>query len=245
MVGFPNHYTPSVMHPDTPRQSPIIPKSNPLKSHRRLPRLCSKIILAGIIAPMTGCASTADRPQSTSKQTIIAMVNAQPVYDHQLWPSLSEIAGKQALDELVLTRLLDKHAQQSGWIITEDHIQSELDALITTLDQSTTPQTSPRLIESIRRRRGLGPQRFNALLRRNAILRRMILDDPSITPRTQQELQAALDALTTAPNETQINQFRYRAKLVAQQAAMETKARALLDQADVLVMDRSIKWSGE
>ncbi len=194
---------------------------------------------------MLSCASTADRPQTTNNQTIVAMVNAQPVYDHQLWPTLSELAGKQALDEIILTRLLDQHAQQSGWTITDDHIQSELDALITTLDQSTTPQTSPRIIESIRRRRGLGPQRFNALLRRNAILRKMIINDPTIESRTQQELQAALESIPAAPTESQLDQFRHRARLVAEQAAMESKARSLLDQADVLVMDRSIKWSGE
>ncbi len=245
MVGCPNHYTPCVMHPQTPRQSTINPPSNPHKSHRRFSRICSTITLAALSVSLLSCASTNERPEPTSKHTIIAMVNAQPVYDHQLWPTLSELAGKQALDELILTRLLDQHAQQSGWTITDHHIQSELDALITTLDQSATPETSPLLIESIRRRRGLGPQRFTALLRRNAILRRMIVNDPAIESRTQQELQAALDSIATTPTQSQLDQFRNRARLVAEQTAMESKARSLLDQADVLVMDRSIKWSGE
>jgi hypothetical protein len=173
------------------------------------------------------------------------MVNAQPIYDDQLWSMLAELAGKQALDELILTRLLDEHALRQGWVITDSHTQAELDALIITIDQSTTPQTTPRLIETIRRRRGLGPARFNSLLRRNAILRKMILTDPSIEPRTQQELQAALSALSSEPTEAQRHQIRQRAKLVAQQAAMESKARVLLDQAEVLVMDRSIQWSSE
>lgn len=158
---------------------------------------------------------------------------------------MSELAGRQALDELILTQLLDQHAQRAGWIVNEDDIQTELDALIATLNQTTPSESSARLIESVRERRGLGPARFNALLRRNAILRRMIVKSPEIPALVKQETQAAIERSTESVSDARIIQLRKRAMLVAQQTLMERKARELVSNAEVLIMDRSINWAGE
>lgn len=158
---------------------------------------------------------------------------------------MSELAGRQALDELILTQLLDQHAQQAGWIVDENDIQSELGALIATLNQSTPSESSARLIESIRERRGLGPTRFNTLLRRNAILRRMIIESPEIPALVEQETQAAIERSNESIPEARMIQIRERATLVAQQTLMERKARDLVSNAEVLIMDPSINWAGE
>jgi hypothetical protein len=198
-----------------------------------------------VIIVSLGCQSTQPHPTTSERAPIVAMLNAKPIYRDQLWPMMSELAGRQALDELILTQLLDQHAQRSSWIISDEHIQSELDALITTLSQSSPTESTPRLIESIRQRRGLGPIRFNALLRRNAILRRMVADNPEIEVMTQQEIQDAIDQSSAPMTEERLKQIRNRARLVAEQVVMERQARELIESAEILIMDRSINRPGE
>lgn len=177
------------------------------------------------------------------------MISGQPVTVAQLWPLLAEIAGDQSLQELTLTRFLDQHAAERNWTITNDDLDHELTALTTIFNQIADPQSTPRLIETIRRRRGLGPVRFDALLRRNAILRRAIpsRDTQSVQAEIQSETILALDQLRKQlngePTSIQRDQIRIRSLLVIEQRQMERIASKLLDSADVIVMDRSIKWS--
>ena len=160
---------------------------------------------------------------------------------------MAEISGQQALEERILTRYLDEIARDSDWVITDADLQLELDALITTIDQSSDRENTPRLIETIRRRRGLGPTRFNALLRRNTILRRLL------PPTENAEFQGLITAevgLATAmlpenPTHDRLTEIIRRSTLVVQQREMEKLARSLLEGREVLVMDRSLKWSGE
>jgi len=173
------------------------------------------------------------------------MVNSQPITTNQLWPLMAEISGQQILEELILTRLLDDIAADSHWTITNTDIQSELDALITTINQSADPKITPLLIDTIRHRRGLGPARFNALLRRNAILRRLIPNNSALAQQITTQIEHATNQLAAPPSADHLRQITQRAKLVAHQLAMESVARSLIDDAEILVMDRSLKWSGE
>lgn len=159
---------------------------------------------------------------------------------------MAEAAGGLALDEHILSQLLDTAANNRGWTITKTELDQELTALITILDQTNNPESTTRLIDTIRARRGLGPTRFNALLRRNAILRRMIAADPDVAARAKLETKSAIAKLesdATPPSPKAIQAVTRRAKLVAEQSAMEQLARSLVDGAEVLVMDRSVGWS--
>ncbi|MGJ8635783.1 MAG: hypothetical protein ACSHX5_02930 [Phycisphaerales bacterium] len=201
------------------------------------------------IITLAGCASSQPTTSPIPKHTTTAMINGQPVTNTQLWPLLAEIAGDQSLQELTLTRLLDQLATQRNWTITSNDLDHELTALTTIFNQIADPQSTPRLIETIRRRRGLGPVRFDALLRRNAILRRAVpsRESASIQAEIQTETNAAIEQLrkqlNTEPSSTQLDQIRIRSVLVIEQRQMERFAARLLDNADVIVMDRSIKWS--
>lgn len=219
-----------------PNQSTRFPTRN-----HRVCRYLPTLLCAFLIS----CTQSQPRttPQPTTKT--IALVNGKPITQQELWPQLAESNGQQILDELILTKLLNTAATQNGWTISDTDQQHELDALIAVLDQSTDPKSTPRLIESIRKSRGLGPTRFAALLRRNAILRRMIASDPNLPAQIQNEIQQATTQLKSPPTAAQSDRITHRATLVAQQRAMEIVARDLLDRAEILVMDRSINWSGE
>jgi hypothetical protein len=185
-------------------------------------------------------------PQTNNQlNPVAALINGKPLHRQDLWPHLAESNGRQILEEIILTNLLDSAARSANWDITESDQQHELVALIEIINQSSDPQNTPRLIESIRTSRGLGPVRFAALLRRNAILRRMIAQDQTLQIQIDSEIQRAIDQLDSPPPPTQKDRITRRATLVAEQRAMELAARELLDNADVLVMDRSINWSGE
>lgn len=209
----------------------------------------TRATLALSIITLSGCASSQPTTSPIPKHTTTAMINGQPVTSTQLWPLLAEIAGDQSLQELTLSRLLDQLAIQRNWTITNNDLDHELTALTTIFNQIADPQSTPRLIETIRRRRGLGPVRFDALLRRNAILRRAIpsRENESIQAEIQTETTTAIEQLreqlNAEPSSTQLDQIRIRSVLVIEQRQMERFAARLLDNADVIVMDRSIKWS--
>gem|GEM_PF-6744846 len=197
---------------------------------------------------LAGCTA----PESTNKSaatssTIAAMVNSQPITNEELWPIMAEISGEQALEELILSKFLEEIARDFDWTITDADLELELDNLIFTINQSANPQSTPLLIETIRHRRGLGPERFDALLRRNTILRRLLpaIDSPEFKKLVGNEIGQAILKLPEVWNRENIKEITHRSELVVQQREMEKLARSLLEGREVLVMDRSLKWSGE
>lgn len=174
------------------------------------------------------------------------MVDAQPIRSQELWSLLAEASGTLILEEYLLTQLLDTKAKQQDLNISLDDIQHELNALVDTIQESSSPQNTARLITTIRTRRGLGPQRFDALLRRNAILRRLIQNDPALDASIDREIAAALQSqqVEGVLDTSEIERITRRSRLVAEQRAMEQLARSLVDGVDVLIMDRSLNWSG-
>ncbi|MFK7759624.1 MAG: hypothetical protein AB8C13_06730 [Phycisphaerales bacterium] len=196
-----------------------------------------------------GCTSSDRRINAPSQaipsepRTILAIVDDQPIHTQDLLPMLSEASGSQILDEYILSRELDKIAQSRGWDISDAMIQSELNALVSTIEQSTDPQSSARLVESIRARRGLGPVRFQALLRRNSILRKIVLANPKYQSEIDSNVHTFLNQIIPPPSADQLAGITNRALLVAQQQVMERAARLIVDQHQVIIMDRSLQWS--
>lgn len=208
----------------------------------------SFLALPLIALNLSGCTA----PESTNKSTatsstIAAMVNSQPITNEELWPIMAEISGQQALEELMLTKLLEEIAHDFEWEITDADLQLELDNLIFTINQSADPQSTPLLIETIRHRRGLGPTRFDALLRRNTILRRLLpaSNSPEFKELVGKEFEKAIPLLPEDLAREEIEHILHRSELVVQQNEMEKLARSLLEGREVLIMDRSLRWSGE
>jgi parvulin-like peptidyl-prolyl isomerase len=101
-----------------------------------------------------------------------ALVNGRMVEWSELRPLLNEAAGGEVLQEVVLDRMLAEELDARGLVILPDDLDREQHLFYTTL--ATDPNVSARIARELRDRRGLGPQRFRQLLRRNAGLRALV-----------------------------------------------------------------------
>ncbi len=104
------------------------------------------------------------------------LVNGSPVRWAEIQPVLAEIAGDQAVQEIILNRVLDREARARGLEITEADLDTERARLAQIARADGVAE-----LDALLRARGLGPTRLGALLRRNAILRRLV-DAPEPTP---------------------------------------------------------------
>ena len=103
----------------------------------------------------------------------------EPIYDEQIREAMVERAGRLALQELVLDRILARERTANRITLTDEDLRFEESLLRRQLD--TDPDRSERLITMLREREGLGPARFEALLRRNASLRALVGEQVVIT----------------------------------------------------------------
>ncbi|MDQ7013207.1 MAG: peptidyl-prolyl cis-trans isomerase [Planctomycetota bacterium] len=98
---------------------------------------------------------------------------------------LAEAAGAVVVEEIALELVLDREARRQGVAITRADLDREREWLAHAVSRSArlAPSTdTAALVAEVRQRRGLGPERFAALLRRNAQLRAMVRDSIEITP---------------------------------------------------------------
>lgn len=108
-----------------------------------------------------------------------AMIDGQALNFDELWPLLAESGGDEALREAVLDRLVAIELNSRGLTIGKAEIDTERALLIESL--SADGPTAARLLEELRDRDRLGPARFEALLRRNAAMRRLVQQDVAVT----------------------------------------------------------------
>lgn len=94
---------------------------------------------------------------------------------------LAELGGAVVLEELALDRALEREAARRGIVIGEDAIAAEERALLDELEVAAGTNRM-EVLEGVRRSRGLGPARYESLLRRNALLRSMVRDSAAPTP---------------------------------------------------------------
>jgi hypothetical protein len=154
-------------------------------------------------------ASKADAPPP-------ALLGATPLLWTDLAPLLSEAAGAEVLEEWCLERLLERDLRLRGEALTPADLDREQALLIDALvrEAGAPADQGGELVLEVRRARGLGEHRFASLLRRNAMLRRLVAGQVQISsvdlrqayeirfgPRFQTRLllvateQAAADAL--------------------------------------------------
>jgi parvulin-like peptidyl-prolyl isomerase len=99
---------------------------------------------------------------------------------------LAEAAGAEILAELVLERLLAQACADNNINITDDLIRAERQRITDAFQRVETPNGTPdedqtaRLLDAVRARRGLGPERFDALIRRQAMMRALVAPRVSI-----------------------------------------------------------------
>jgi len=158
------------------------------------------VCAAAAIAPFGGCESggrgsistgddgrlviRGDRPRAAIVgSSTPATIDGEPVSWEELLPILSETAGGEALEELAFQRLLGREAERLGIVVTPADTRREEDLFAETIGRATDadPETIERLMREVRRERRLGPARYAALLKRTAILRKLVADEVRVT----------------------------------------------------------------
>ncbi len=120
-----------------------------------------------------------------------ALVGDERIDWSTLWTPLVEAAGGEVLEELALDILLEREAARAGVTIGAEAIQREREALMSNLAGSGRGASDAgALLLEVRRARGLGPARFESLLRRTALLRALVADEVRIDEAALREAYA-------------------------------------------------------
>jgi len=164
-----------------------------------------------------------------------AMVNGQMVGWGDLRPSLTESAGGQALHDAIIDQCLARDLEKLGVTITDQDARDEQQRLLDSLD-ATDANRALRLLDEVRRREGMGRQRFQALLTRNAGLRRLVREQVNVTEeavRRMHDIQHGAHRqarVITVPNVAEAQQALTRIRngesFAAVAAAMSTDSSA-------------------
>lgn len=112
------------------------------------------------------------------------MLRGESISWETLLPRLSEAAGALVVEEVVLERLLEGECVRAGIRLTPDMLERERDLLVSTMGEAagvSTSEESERLLDRVRRERGVGPARFESQIRRSAMLRALVQDQVSLT----------------------------------------------------------------
>jgi hypothetical protein len=142
---------------------------------------------------LTGCGSTtgpdrsfAERAPATrassptaSNNKPLAYINGEAVTRANMHRPLLEAAGGRVLAELALNRLVAARLNQQAITLTDPMIEAERKLVLRSLAEDENQ--SVVLLNQLRRRRGLGQARFQALLKRNAGLRQLVKDQVNVT----------------------------------------------------------------
>ncbi|MHC5113324.1 MAG: peptidylprolyl isomerase [Planctomycetota bacterium] len=108
-----------------------------------------------------------------------AMIEGRGIVWGRLRPIMTELAGAQALQEMVLDERLESLVAEAGLTIDERDVAREEDLLLATL--SDDRDRARGLLDELRDRERLGPTRYPRLLRRNAMLRALVRDEVKIS----------------------------------------------------------------
>ncbi len=114
------------------------------------------------------------------------MIDGAALAWEQLLPALGEAAGGEIVGEIALEAALAKRLRETGIRLTPEMIDQERRLFEEAAGAGGVGgETASALLERVRRERGLGPTRFAALLRRNAMLRalvrgRVVINEASI-----------------------------------------------------------------
>ncbi len=142
-----------------------------------------------------------------------AIIETIPITRAELFDRLAEQAGSTALTELALETQLSVELAERNLSVTQRDIEHERELLARSLSHQThlTDTQIEQILAKLRRQRGLGPQRFASLLRRNAMLRKLVgrdshIDESDIElaytiahgPRVQIRLIVVADQATAA-----------------------------------------------
>ncbi len=111
------------------------------------------------------------------------IVGGRTVARSQVWGRLGEAAGGAVIEELALDMLVESQLGKMGIRLAPGAVEAERRLLIESISRSSNVSTDEgeRLLAQVRRSRGLGDERFEALLTRNAGLRALVQGQVRVT----------------------------------------------------------------
>jgi hypothetical protein len=118
-------------------------------------------------------AGTSTTASGDSSRPVIA-IDGLTLAASSVWPSVAEAAGPAIADELVLGHLLARECETAGIRIGESDLEAERRLVMESMTGVANTPDPDRALDRIRRERGLGPERWKNLLRRNAMLRALV-----------------------------------------------------------------------
>lgn len=141
--------------------------------------------LAALVLMLTACqaprASSPPEPGSTAARdrAPAALLAGKRIPRDELLTLLAEASGGRILEEIILDRAIAARLQTRGLTITEADATAERDALLAVLasEVGLDPDATARIEQAVRNARGLGPERWDRLLRRSAGLRALVRDE--------------------------------------------------------------------
>jgi hypothetical protein len=159
------------------------------------------------------------QPGVTGSNTV-ALVGGEPVGWSDLSPLVAEAAGGAVLEEVAIDRQLVRELRALGIEITGDDLLAERRLLLENLGHQASMNENEvaQTIERVRTSRGLGPRRFNALLWRNAGLRKLVIHESNLDATPDEVRQAiavrfgerARVRIITVDSERQASEIRSR-----------------------------------
>lgn len=158
-------------------------------------RTVRRSLLAALLAAVAACQSSPPpRQRPVPIDAVIqratqpgvsapALVNGDPVSWGELQPRLAEAAGRLVLEEVALERVLEDAFRERGLALSLTDIDREREILLQTVDPGGERDRDQQLqlLEAVRVRRGLGERRLEDLLRRSAMLRKLVADRVEVT----------------------------------------------------------------
>lgn len=142
-----------------------------------------------VLAALASCAGEPDildgldrgeRAAGPAASRVLASTERYEIGVGDMLGALLELGGGEVLREIVLDRELERLARERGIGVSEDDLRRERGRLARTLlgaQGGLDEERAGRVLDDLRAQRGLGALRFEALLRRNAILRTLVRDD--------------------------------------------------------------------
>lgn len=113
----------------------------------------------------------------------VALLDGRAVVWDDLLPSLAEMSGRRALDEVVLGRVLERACAARGIEVTRAAVDAEAELLLETYIATGLAETRAEaelLVGEVQSSRSLGSVRFASMLRRNAMLRALVRDEVKV-----------------------------------------------------------------
>ncbi len=128
-------------------------------------------------------------PSSTSKpgttcNDVMAIVNGEPIYMQSIYKPLLEAHGLQIAEILIANTIVQQEARRRNITVSSADITAENDNAIQNILGRELPADQRRkVLENLLRKRGISHGLWNAIMRRNALLRKMVAPDVKVTDR--------------------------------------------------------------